>query len=247
MSMSGAVVLVTGGSRGIGRAICLAFAKEGAKVYVNYTSRPEAAEETVKECVALGGKAEAIKFNVAEVVSVEEAFAKIKEQDGKLDVLVNNAGITADGIFIRMKDEDWSRVMDINLNGAFYCSRAAAKLMIKAKQGRIINISSVVAEMGNPGQAAYVASKAGLIGLTKSLAKELAVRNITVNAVTPGFIETEMTAELPENVKAEHLKHIALGCYGAPDDIAQTVKFLAGTGSAYITGQVIGVNGGMYM
>lgn len=245
--LSEQVALVTGGSRGIGRAVCKTLAASGAKVYVNYGSNADAANETVKLCEEVGGQAVAIGFNVADNEAVDSAIDKIKTDEGRLDVLVNNAGVTHNGVFIRLKNEDWDKVMDINLSGAFYCARAAAKLMMKARQGRIINISSVVGEMGNPGQAPYVASKAGLIGLTKSLAKELGVRNITVNAVTPGFIETEMTSDLSDDLKAEHLKVIPLGSYGQGEDIANAVNFLASPESRYITGQVLGVNGGMYM
>ena len=245
--LEGKVALVTGGSRGIGRAISIELASRGAKVYVNYSSSSGAADETVKLCEEAGGSGEAIGFNVAESDAVDQALAKIKEQDEKIDILVNNAGIASDGVFIRMKNEDWDRVMAVNLSGVFYCARAAAKLMMKARSGTIINISSVVGEMGNAGQAAYVSSKSGVIGLTKSLARELALRNITVNAVTPGFIETDMTADLNEKLKEEHFKAIPLSRYGQPEDIASLVGFLSGSSAKYITGQVIGVNGGMYM
>lgn len=241
------IALVTGGSRGIGKAICLELAKRGAKVYVNFSSRSDAAEQTVSEIKEAGGDAAILGFNVADSEAVENAINEIKSNDGKIDILVNNAGVTYNGVFIRMKDEDWKKVMDINLGGAYNCCKATAKLMMKARVGRIINISSVVAEMGNPGQAPYVASKAGLIGLTKSLAKELAVRNITVNAITPGFIQTDMTDDLSDALKAEHLKVIPLGQYGNPEDIANAVAFLASGESKYITGQVLGINGGMYM
>ena len=246
-SLNGQVAVVTGGSRGIGSAISIALAAKGAKVYVNYTSRPDSAEATAKLCNEAGGEGVPIQFNVSDSDSVDAAFAKVKEESGKVDILVNNAGITNDGIFIRTKNEDWNRVLDVNLNGAFYCSRAAAKLMMKARTGRIVNISSVVGEMGNPGQASYVASKAGLIGLTKSLAKELAVRNITVNAITPGFIATEMTDELDEKVKAQYEAGIALGRFGAPEEVAAAAVFLCSEGAGYISGQVLGVNGGLYM
>ena len=242
--LTGQIALVTGGSRGIGRAICQGLAQEGAFVYVNYSSGAEAAQETVRLC---NGNAEAIGFNVADSAAVDNAISEIHKKSGKLDILVNNAGITADGLFIRYKNEDWDRVMAINLNGSFYCARAASKIMMKQRYGRIINISSIVGEMGNPGQSAYVASKAGLIGLTKSLAKELASRNITVNSITPGFIETEMTHGLDEKVKAKHFEFIPLARYGKPEDIAEAVAFLASNGAAYITGQTLGVNGGMYM
>ncbi len=246
-TLNNQVALVTGGSRGIGRSISVELARQGAKVFVNYSSSPAEAEKTVELCREAGGQAEAIGFNVTDSELVEQSINKIKETAGSIDILVNNAGVTYNGVFIRLKNEDWDKVMQINLSGAFYCSRTAAKHMMKARTGRIINISSVVAEMGNPGQAPYVASKAGLIGLTKSLAKELGVRNITVNAITPGFIETEMTAGLPEATKAEHFKAIPLGTYGAGEDIAHAVSFLASPHARYITGQVLGVNGGMYM
>jgi 3-oxoacyl-[acyl-carrier protein] reductase len=247
MTLAGKVALVTGGSRGIGRAICLNLAKAGADVYVNYTSNSSAAEETVQACKALGVNAWALQFDVASSESVDAAFDQIKSQSTKLDILVNNAGIAHDGVTIRVKDDDWNRVLATNLSGAFYCARAAAKMMMKQRSGRIVNISSVVGEMGNPGQAAYVSSKSGLIGLTKSLAKELASREITVNAVTPGFIETDMTQDLDPRLKEEHFKAIPLSRYGQADDVAAAVVFLSGAHAGYITGQILGVNGGMYM
>lgn len=241
------IALVTGGSRGIGRAICLKLASQGAKVLVNFTKGAEAANETVAQIVVAGGQAEAIGFDVASSEAVDQAFDQIKAKFGKLDILVNNAGISVDGLFLRLKDEDFDRVLKINLYGAMFCARAASKLMIKNRSGRIINISSVVGEMGNAGQVSYVSSKAGLIGLTKALARELSSREVTVNAVTPGFIETDMTMGLDEKLKAEHFKAIPLGRYGQASDVAELVTFLASPGSGYITGQVIGVNGGMYM
>ena len=244
---SGKVALVTGGSRGIGRSICVALAAGGAQVYINYSSRAEAAEETAELCRKAGGSGELLGFNVAESAKVEEAFEQIKSKSGKLDILVNNAGIAKDALLIRLKDEIWNEVLTVNLTGALNCGRAAAKLMMKARYGRIINISSVVGEMGNAGQAAYSASKAGLIGLTKTMAKELASRTITVNAVAPGFIVTDMTSGLTDELKAEHLKAIPLGRYGDPQEIASAVAFLASEQAAYITGQVLSVNGGMYM
>ncbi len=243
-ALAGKVALVTGGSRGIGRAICQKLAAEGAKVFVNYSSNSAAAEETAAAC---GNGAEIIGFNVADSAAVDAAIESIQKKAGKIDILVNNAGISKDGLFIRMKNEDWDTTLGVNLNGAFYCSRAAARFMLKARAGRIINISSVVGEMGNPGQVPYVSSKAGLIGLTKAMAKELATRGITVNAITPGFIETEMTGALPEETRTEHLKHIPLGRYGAAEEVAGAVAFLAGQDASYITGQVLGINGGMYM
>lgn len=241
------VAVVTGGSRGIGRAISINLASKGAKVFVNYSSNPDAAQETVKRCEEAGGEAEAIHFNVGDRESVDTAFTEIKEKAGSIDILVNNAGISKDGLFIRMKDEAWAKTLEVNLNGTFYCSRAAAKVMVKARKGRIINISSVVGEMGNVGQVPYVSSKAGVMGLTKALAKELAARSITVNAISPGFIETDMTAALDDKLKEEHLKHIPLSRYGKAEEVAGLVGYLAADEASYITGQIIGVNGGMYM
>ena len=244
-ALQGRVALVTGGSRGIGRAICTKLAGLGAHVVVNFASKPDAAEETVKLCVAEGGSAEAVGFNVGESGAVDAAIDGIKERHGKLDILVNNAGITHDGLFMRMKDEDWNNVLQINLNGAFYCARAASKIMMKARYGRIINISSVVGEMGNPGQAPYVTSKAGLIGLTKALARELASRNITVNAVTPGFIDTDMTTSLDEKLKAGILAGIPLARLGSAAEVGGLVAFLGGEEASYITGEVLHVTGGL--
>lgn len=241
------VALVTGGSRGIGREISKKLATGGYYVFVNYNRGSDAAAETVKECEALGGKAEIIGFDVAQSEAVNTALDAIKAKAGRLDVLVNNAGISKDGLLLRFKDEDWMQTIATNLSGAFYCARAAAKLIMKSPAGRIINVSSITAEMGNPGQAAYVSSKAGLIGLTKSMAKELASRGVTVNCITPGFIETEMTGKLNEDQKKNYLQGIPLGRFGAAAEVADLVSFLAGEGSAYITGQVIGINGGLYM
>jgi 3-oxoacyl-[acyl-carrier protein] reductase len=241
------IALVTGGSRGIGRAIAVALARQGAYVLINYSSSPEAAQETLNEVRDVGGDGEVLKFAVQDSQAVENAFDGIKSRHGQLDILVNNAGISRDGLVLRMKDEEWLATLGVNLNGAFYCSRAAARLMLKAKSGRIINISSVVGEMGNAGQVPYVSSKAGLLGLTKALAKELASRSITVNAITPGFIETDMTAALDDKVRGEHMKAIPLGRYGKADEVANLTAFLASDAASYITGQVIGINGGMYM
>ena len=245
--LSGRVALVTGGSRGIGRSICVKLASMGATVYVNFASNQTAADETVKLCQAQGAQAFAIGFDVADSAAVDAAFERIQKESSKLDILINNAGISKDGLFVRMKDEDWQRIMNTNLNGAFYCARAASRLMMKARYGRIVNMSSIVGEMGNAGQAPYVASKAALIGLTKSIAKELASRNITVNAVTPGYIETEMTEVLDAKRKEELMTVIPLGRIGSPNDIANVTAFLVSDEASYVTGQVIGVNGGMYM
>jgi len=241
------VALVTGASRGIGRSIAVALAKQGCFVIINYSSSPEAAQETLNEVRDVGGDGEVLKFAVQDSEAVENAFDGIKSRHGQLDILVNNAGISRDGLVLRMKDEEWLATMGVNLNGAFFCSRAAARLMLKSKWGRIVNISSVVGEMGNAGQVPYVSSKAGMLGLTKALAKELASRNVTVNAIAPGFIETDMTAALDDKVRGEHMKAIPLGRYGQANEVAELVAFLTSDNAAYITGQVIGINGGMYM
>lgn len=245
--LDGRVALVTGGGRGIGRAISLELASQGAKVFLNYTTGGVAANETVALCSKNGGIAETIQFDVSQSASVDAAIDTIKQKAGRIDILVNNAGISRDGLVLRMKDDDWEKVIATNLSGAFYCSRGVSRLMVKERYGRIINISSVVGEMGNAGQVPYVSSKAGLIGLTKALAKELSPRNITVNAVAPGFIETDMTAGLDEKVRAQHLSVIPLQRYGTPHEVAKLVAFLCGDDSGYITGQIVGINGGMYM
>ncbi|MGE4264394.1 MAG: 3-oxoacyl-[acyl-carrier-protein] reductase [Desulfovibrio sp.] len=241
------VALVTGGSRGIGRACAERLAKDGFEVYLTYVSRPEEAEKAVAAIVEAGGEAKAFRLDASSREAVSAFFAEEIKDKVSLQVLVNNAGITKDGLLIRMKDEDWDKVIQVNLTGAFACLREAAKIMVKQRSGRIINIASVVGQMGNAGQANYVAAKAGLIGLTKSAARELSGRGITVNAVTPGFIQTDMTSELPEAIVAKMLESIPLGRLGAPEDIASAVSYLAGPGAGYVTGQVLAVNGGMYM
>ena len=242
------VVAVTGGSRGIGRAIGLRMADADTRVYFNYFDRDSReAEKTVKLIEDAGGSAWGARVDVASQEDVQDFFKKILEECGRVDVLVNNAGITIDTLLVRMKEKDWDRVLAINLKGAFHCIQAVAKTMMKQRAGRIINMASVVGVMGNPGQANYVASKAGLIGLTKTAARELAPRGITVNAVAPGFIDTPMTAVLPEKVKGAMLAQIPLGRFGQPEDVAEVVAFLASEKAAYISGQVIHVNGGMYM
>ena len=241
------VALVTGASRGIGRAIAIELARTGAFVIVNYSSSPEAAQETLNSIREVGGDGELLKFSVQDSQAVENAFDGIKSRHAQLDILINNAGISKDGLVLRMKDEEWLTTLAVNLNGSFFCSRAAARLMLKSKWGRIVNISSVVGEMGNAGQVPYVSSKAGIIGMTKALARELASRNVTVNAVAPGFIETDMTSALDEKLRAEHMKSIPLGRYGQGEEVAKLVAFLTSDAAAYITGQTIGINGGMYM
>lgn len=244
--MKGQVALVTGASRGIGQAISLKLAAEGIFVVATATSET-GAEATVAAITAQGGAALAVKLDVTNSAEVEALFKRIVAEQGRLDILVNNAGITKDGLMMRMKDNDWDSVLDTNLKGSFLCLREASKIMTKARYGRVINISSVVGEMGNPGQANYCASKAGLFGLTKSAARELAKRNITVNAVAPGFIETDMTAGLPEKGREALLQNIPMERLGSVDDIAHAVSFLISPQAGYITGQVLSVNGGMYM
>ena len=248
-ALEGRVALVTGGSRGIGRAICTALARRGAKVVINYASREDAARETAELVTAAGGTAALAPFDVASSEATTEAIKQIGKDHGGLDILVNNAGVAINGLLLRYKDEQWLRTMQVNLGGAFHCARAAASLLLRAKEhGRIVNITSVVGESGNGGQVAYASSKAGLIGLTQSLAKELASRGVTVNAVSPGFIDTDMTAEhLPEAARAKLLEQIPLSRIGIAGDVAGAVAFLAGPEAAYITGQVLRVNGGLLM
>ncbi|MDZ4184246.1 MAG: 3-oxoacyl-[acyl-carrier-protein] reductase [Desulfuromonadales bacterium] len=240
------IAVITGASRGIGRSIALALAEAGAKI-VAVDLDPVATDAIVAELKGKGTEAIAVIGNVTVTEDTEKMIDAAMAAFGRVDILVNNAGITRDGLLMRMKDEDWDAVMTVNLKGAFLCSRAAAKVMTKQRYGRIINIASVVGQMGNAGQANYCASKAGLIGLTKSNARELAKRNVTVNAVAPGFIATAMTDALPEKVRDELTAQIPLARLGSADDIANAVVFLALEKSAYITGQVIAVNGGMYM
>lgn len=244
--MKDKVAVVTGASRGIGRSIALALAGEGAKIVASARNSAEL-EKLVAEISEKGGEAIAVAGDVAVTADADRLVESAVVAYGRLDILVNNAGITRDGLLLRMKDEDWDAVLNVNLKGAFLCTRAAAKVMSKQRYGRIINISSVVGEMGNAGQANYCASKAGLLGLTKSVARELARRNVTVNAVTPGFIVTDMTEALPEKTREELASQIPLGHLGDAEDIAHAVMFLASDRARYVTGQVLGVNGGMYM
>jgi 3-oxoacyl-[acyl-carrier protein] reductase len=247
MSLSGKIAIVTGGSRGIGRAICQRLAKMGALVYVNYVSRPEAAEETVEMIEKAGGKGKIIGFDVADGKAVQNAFKDILKESGSIDILVNNAGITRDGLMARMKESDWDSVLDTNLKGAFLCSKVASRSMMKQKSGRIVNISSVSGFSGNAGQVNYAAAKAGLVGLTKSMAREYASRNITVNSVAPGFIETEMTELLESDTQDQIKSEIPLAAFGKCDDIAGAVAYLVSDDGGYVTGQTLHVNGGMYM
>ena len=245
--LHGKIALVTGASKGIGSAIAIALAKEGAYVYINYNGSKEKAEETKSVIEENGGACECIQFNVADEEETKAAIKEIIAKENKIDILVNNAGITKDGLLMRMSDGDFNSVLDINLKGAFHTIRSVSHQMMKQRGGRIINISSVSGILGNAGQANYSASKAGLIGLTKSAARELAPRGITVNAVAPGFVETEMTEVLPESVKEGAKTQIPLGYMGKPQDIADMVTFLASEKAGYITGQVICVDGGMAM
>lgn len=243
--LRGKVAVVTGASRGIGRATALALAMEGANVVVNYASSQAAAEQVVADIEALGNGAIAIAGDVSKADQVDHLIAATLEKWGQVDVLVNNAGITRDTLLLRMKPEEWQAVIDLNLTGVFLCTKAISKIMLKQKSGRIINITSVAGQMGNPGQANYSAAKAGVIGFTKTVAKELATRGITVNAVAPGFIATDMTNDLKSD---EILKFIPLGRYGQPEEIAGMIRFLAADpAAAYITGQVMNVDGGMVM
>ncbi|MBE0582364.1 MAG: 3-oxoacyl-[acyl-carrier-protein] reductase [Desulfofustis sp.] len=244
--VKGKVALVTGASRGIGRSISLALAEHGASI-VAVDIDLQATEAFVAELKASGTEAVAVQGNVTSAADVDRMVNVAKEAFDRIDILVNNAGITRDALLLRMKDEDWDAVLDVYLKGAFLCTRAVAKLMTKQRSGRIINIASVVGQMGNAGQANYCASKAGLMGLTRSNARELAKRNVTVNAVAPGFIATDMTDALPEQKRQELAAQIPLERLGSADDIAYTVLFLASEKAGYITGQVLGVNGGMYM
>ncbi|KZR76392.1 3-oxoacyl-[acyl-carrier-protein] reductase [Prochlorococcus marinus] len=243
--LTGQTALITGASRGIGRAVALALAEAGAEVVVNYSSSADAAEEVVQAITSNGGSAYAIKANVAEEDAVDQLIKTVLERSSSLDILINNAGITRDGLLMRMKTEDWQAVVNLNLTGVFLCTRAVARTMLKQKSGRIINITSVVGLMGNAGQANYAAAKAGVVGLTKSTAKEVASRGITVNAVAPGFITTDMTKELDSE---PILAAIPLGSFGTPEQVAGAVRFLAADPAAsYITGQVLQVDGGMLM
>jgi 3-oxoacyl-[acyl-carrier protein] reductase len=245
--LAGKTALVTGASRGIGRAIALKLAEAGANIVVNYAGSEGAASETVAQVKALGRDAIMVRANVSNSEDVAEMFKAALDHFGTIDILVNNAGITRDNLLMRMKEEEWDEVIDTNLKGVFNCLKAATRPMMKQRSGKIINITSVVGVLGNPGQANYVAAKAGVIGLTKTAARELASRGITVNAVAPGFIDTEMTAVLPEDVKGNLISQIPLARLGQTEDIANVVLFLASDAANYMTGQTLHVDGGMYM
>ena len=247
MDFTGKTAVVTGGSRGIGRAVCLELAKGGANVVLCYAGSEAAANETAAACEALGAKALAVKCDVADSAQVKAMMDAAVKEFGRIDILVNNAGITRDGLTMMMKEEDFDAVIGANLKGTFLCMKAVSRLMMKQRYGRIVNLSSVVGLRGNAGQVNYAASKAGVIGMTKSLAKELAGRNITVNAVAPGFIDTDMTAALTETAKNAALGSIPMGRMGTPENVAKAVAFLAGEDAGYITGQVLAVDGGMSM
>ncbi|HYQ17151.1 MAG TPA: 3-oxoacyl-[acyl-carrier-protein] reductase [Polyangiaceae bacterium] len=245
--LTGKVALVTGGSRGIGRAAALALGKQGAQVVVNYVSNEASAREVAEQIQAAGGKAEIVQFDVGNSEAAEKAVAEVAKRLGRLDILVCSAGISIDGLLLRLKDEDLDRILSVNVKGSLACARAATKVMMRARTGRIIFLSSVVGEMGNAGQTAYAASKAALLGVTKSMARELSSRSITVNAITPGFIDTDMTGALTEEQKASINSAIPLGRTGKPEEIAAAVVYLASDEAGYVTGQALRVNGGMYM
>lgn len=247
MNLKGKTAVVTGGSRGLGRAICLELAAGGANLVFCFAGNEAAAQETAQACRALGAEVDYLRCNVADSTQVKELMETAVQRFGRIDILVNNAGITRDGLMLTMKESDFDQVVETNLKGTFLCMKAVARQMVKQRYGRIINLSSVVGLHGNAGQVNYAASKAGVIGMTKSLAKELASRGVTVNAVAPGFMETDMTAALSESARAATLAAVPMGRMGTAEDVAQAVAFLASDCAGYITGQVLGVDGGMGM
>ena len=241
------VALVTGASRGIGRAVALHLGAAGATILVNYLANEAAAAETVELVRASGGSATAARFDVGDPEAVKAGIGNIVDQQGRIDILVNNAGLAVDALLLRLKEEDWERALRTNLTGVFLCTKAAIRAMIRARYGRIVNVTSVVAEMGNAGQAAYAAAKAGVVGFTKSIAREVASRGISVNAVAPGFVETDMTSALDEGQKTFYTNVIPAGRIARPDEVAAAIGFLASPAAGYITGHVLHVNGGLYM
>ena len=247
MEFSNQVALITGGSRGIGKDIAKKLASRGAYVLINYISNRQAAEETLKEIEQEGGSGRAVGFDVSDFAEVQQTVGELSGEFNGIQILVNNAGIRNDGLLMRMGEEDWDRVMDINLKGAFNCTKAVSRGMFKNRYGKIVNIISTAGEVGNPGQANYSASKAGIIGLTKSTAKEFSSRGITVNAVSPGFVETDIIADLNEDMRKKYLEAIPLGRFGRVEDISSVVCFLISEDASYITGEIIRVNGGIYM
>lgn len=244
--LNGKIALVTGGSRGIGSSICLELAKAGATVVINYSNSKDSAENVLEQIKSNNGSGEIVGFDVSNSTQVDDNLKSLIEKYEKIDILINNAGITRDSLFMRMKENQWDEVFDINLKGVFNCTKNVVRTMIKNQYGKIINISSVVGEMGNPGQVNYSSTKSGLIGFTKSLAKELGGKNINVNAISPGFIETEITDVLSDTIKNKYKEIIPLSRFGKPEDVAKAVLFLASDDSSYITGEVLKINGGLY-
>jgi 3-oxoacyl-[acyl-carrier protein] reductase len=246
-ALAGQVALVTGASRGIGRAIALRLARAGASVFVNFVRDRAAAAETAQRIREAGGEAREIGFDVTDDAAVREGVEEVCKGTKTIDILVNNAGLSIDNLVLRLKPEEWEDVLDVNLRGTFHCTKAALRPMLRARYGRIVNIGSVVGSMGNAGQAAYAAAKAGIVGFTKATAREVAARGITLNTVAPGFIETEMVGHLPEARRSEYLNAIPAGRFGTVEEVADVVGFLVRRESGYITGQVVGINGGLYM